>query len=92
MLHVTIDKHLLDIRKPFEQTVTQGLDSLVFVDHLKTRDAKSFAHADNLVRCQRPGTKTAFVTTTVHLRFQTDTRLTTNIQSADPFRTIGLVR
>ena len=83
---------LLDARQTFKQAITQSGNPLVFKCHFFARQAKGFAHADDLMRRQRTRPKTAFVATAVHLRFEPNSGFAPNIQCADSLWTVGFVR
>jgi hypothetical protein len=54
--------------------------------------AEGFAHADDLVGRQGARTHAALVTAAVHDGFEAYTRLAADVQRADAFRAVGLVR
>ena len=91
LLEIAVQIHFFHIFHAVPQTVTQRAQACHLGFHLFFRNAVRFAHAHDLVNRQRAGTHAALVTAAVHLCFDADTRFTTNVQRADPFRAIDFV-
>ena len=91
LLEIAVQIHFFHIFHAVPQTVTQRTQACHLGFHLFFRDAIRFAHAHDLVNRQRTGTHAALVTAAVHLCFDADTWLTTNVQRADAFRAIDFV-
>ena len=91
LLKITVDINFFHAFDAGQQTVAQHADALVFGGHFQARQTECFAHADNLMRRQGAGTKAAFMTTAVHLRFQTHPWFAANEQRAHAFRAVGFV-
>ena len=91
VFHVAVEVHLFHAGQARPQTVAQHADAFVLGRHLFFGDTVRFAHADDLVRRQRAGAETAFVSAAVHLRFQAHARFAPHIQRTDTFGAVGLV-
>src|SRR5690606_4313140 len=91
LLEIAVQIHFFHIFHAVPQTVTERAQARHLGFHLFFRNAVSFAHAHDLVNRQRTGTHAALMTATVHLRFNADTWLTTNVQRANAFRAIDFV-
>ena len=92
LCEVTVDEHLFNIFQTVEQTLRQMLGLGNVLRHFQLSDAKSFTHADALVRGQSATAHAALVTAAVHLRFQAHARFAAHVQSANAFGAIGFVR
>src|SRR6266851_4779956 len=75
-----------------EQLVAQGADALALGRHLELRDSERLAHADDLVRRERPRAQAALVAAAVDLRLDAHARLPAHVQRADALRAVDLVR
>ncbi len=87
-----VDVQLLEVRDLLEEAVAQGLDAHVFGGHFLLGNGEGFAHADDLVGWQGARTHAALMATAVDDRFQAHTRLAADVQRADAFGAIDLVR
>src|SRR5690606_32381257 len=76
----------------FEEAVAQRLDTGVLAGHFLLGDGEGLAHADDLVGGQGAGAHAALMAATVHGGFQAHARLAADVQRADTFRAVGLVR
>lgn len=70
----------------------QHANAFTFRAHLHCGESKCFSHPYDLMRRQGTGAHAALVAATVHLGFYANARLTPDIERADAFRAISLVR
>src|SRR5258706_7591400 len=91
-LHVAVDVHLFHVLEAGEQLVAQGANALALGRHLELRQPERFAHADDLVRGERPRAEPALVAAAVDLRLDAHARLPADVLRADALRAVDLVR
>ena len=92
VFEVAVDKHLFNVFQTIEQTLLQSFGFGQVLRHFEFGNAKGLTHAHTLVCGQSATAHAAFVTATVHLRFQAHARFATHIQSANAFGAVGFVR
>ncbi len=90
--HAAVHIQLFEMLDLLVEAVTQCTNTLVLLRHLLLGDTEGLAHPHQLMRSQGAGAHAALVTTTVHLRLETNARLTTDIEGTDALRPVGLVR
>ena len=92
MLPGTVEVDIRNILlNAFPETIAKALDARHFRSHFFAGKAISFAHADDLVRGQRPRTHAAFVSAAVHLALNAHARLAANVECANALGTVDLV-
>src|SRR6266850_6292249 len=89
---VAVDVHLFHVLEAGQQPVAQGPDALALGGHLELRNAERLAHADDLVRRERPRAQAPLVAAAVDLRLDAHARLPAHVQRADALRAVDLVR